>query len=107
MTQLTDTEKLKVCGLILADVPLPAQWQERLFPSNPKPPETGKTTTEAPAQTPEQKMAYTIEEAAALLSMKVCSIRKFIVDGRLRRVPSFRHVIITAKELERFAKASE
>jgi excisionase family DNA binding protein len=53
------------------------------------------------------RLLYTIEDAADQLSVSVTSIRKFINDGRLRRVPNFRHVLISAQELQRFAATLE
>ena len=42
MSQLTDAEKEKLCALIRAGEPPPAQWRARLFPGSAKSPETGK-----------------------------------------------------------------
>lgn len=42
MSQLTDAEKEKLCALIRADEPLPAQWRAWLFPGSAKSPESGK-----------------------------------------------------------------
>jgi hypothetical protein len=40
--QLTEAETEKLCALIRADEPLPAQWRGRLFPGSAKSPEVGK-----------------------------------------------------------------
>jgi site-specific DNA-methyltransferase (adenine-specific)/adenine-specific DNA-methyltransferase len=42
MSQLTNTEREKLCALIRAGEPLPAQWRARLFPGSAKSPEAGK-----------------------------------------------------------------
>ena len=107
MLRLTDTEKVKVCALILAGESLPVEWQERLFPGSVKPPELCKAGTEAPAQAPSQKLLFTITEAAEKLSVSTKSISRLINNGRLRRVPHLGRVLIPVRELERFAKSLE
>jgi site-specific DNA-methyltransferase (adenine-specific)/adenine-specific DNA-methyltransferase len=42
VSQLTEAEKEKLCALIRAGEPLPAQWRARLFPGSDKSPEAGK-----------------------------------------------------------------
>ena len=42
MSQLAEAEKEKLCALIRAGEPLPAQWRGRLFPGSAKSPEAGK-----------------------------------------------------------------
>ena len=42
MSQLTNAEREKLCALIRAGEPLPAQWRARLFPGSAKSPEAGK-----------------------------------------------------------------
>jgi DNA modification methylase len=42
MSQLTNTEREKLCALIQAGDPLKAQWQPRLFPGSAESPEVGK-----------------------------------------------------------------
>lgn len=42
MSQLTDAEREKLCALIRAGEPLPAQWRAQLFPGSAKLPEAGK-----------------------------------------------------------------
>jgi site-specific DNA-methyltransferase (adenine-specific)/adenine-specific DNA-methyltransferase len=42
MSQLTNAEREKLCALIRAGEPLPAQWRGRLFPGSAKSPEAGK-----------------------------------------------------------------
>lgn len=42
MFQLTNAEREKLCALIRAGEPLPAQWRGRLFPGSAKSPEAGK-----------------------------------------------------------------
>jgi DNA modification methylase len=42
VSQLAEAEKEKLCALIRAGEPLPAQWRGRLFPGSAKSPEAGK-----------------------------------------------------------------
>jgi excisionase family DNA binding protein len=53
------------------------------------------------------KLLFNIEEAAARLSMSVVSVRKLLRQERLKRVPDFRHVLISDSELHRFAASCQ
>jgi excisionase family DNA binding protein len=48
-------------------------------------------------------LLFDVQDAAARLSVSVVSIRKLVRQGRLRRVPDFRKVLISESELQRFA----
>jgi hypothetical protein len=50
-----------------------------------------------------QPLLHDIYSAAARLSMSVVSVRKLIRQGRLRRIPDFRKILIAESELQRFA----
>jgi len=68
----------------------------------PAPPVLTAVGTPEPA-----KLLYNIKEAAAMLRVSSTTITRFIHDGRLRRVPNYYRVLISGKELERFAKTLE
>ena len=50
------------------------------------------------------RLAYKIHEAAALLGVSVVTIRRAIKRGLIKPSRAFRHVIISAEELQRFLK---
>jgi excisionase family DNA binding protein len=60
-----------------------------------------------PAANGAPKLLFDVREAAARLSVSVVSIRKLIRQGRIRRVPDFRKILIPQPELEKFASVAE
>lgn len=53
------------------------------------------------------RIAYSVEEAAELLSLSSSEVRRLIRKGHLRRVPHTGRVLIAHRELERFAVGEE
>jgi hypothetical protein len=47
-----------------------------------------------------EKLAYSVAQAAAMLSCGHGSIRKFLRQGRLTKLPGFRKIIIPRSSLE-------
>jgi hypothetical protein len=68
-----------------------------------------KINSDAAAENPKSatngapKLLFDVRSSAAQLSVSVVSIRKLIRQGRLRRVPDFRKILISDGELQRFA----
>jgi excisionase family DNA binding protein len=56
-----------------------------------------------PATNGNGKLAYTVPEAAAMLGCGHGSIRKFLRQRRLTKVPDFRKILIPRSSLEKFA----
>lgn len=52
--------------------------------------------------TQSNQIAYKIKDAAALLGVSTVSLRRAIQRGLIRPSRAFRHVIISAEELNRF-----
>jgi hypothetical protein len=52
------------------------------------------------------KLAYSVPEAAAMLSCGHGSIRKFLRQGRLEKLPGFRKIIIPRTSLERLVNGN-
>jgi excisionase family DNA binding protein len=50
----------------------------------------------------EGRLAYKINEAASLLGVSVITIRRAIQRGLIKPSRAFRHVLISADELQRF-----
>ena len=48
---------------------------------------------------------YKLNEAACLLSLSTVSLRRLIKSGAIRAHRKTRHVLISKKEIERFAEA--
>jgi len=115
MPQLTDSEKLTVCALVIADQPLPSYLQEKLFPTGTRPLEAAKEckATVAQALTPAipalgeqspEPMLFDIEQCAEKLNISVMSVRRLVRQKRLRRVPNFGKILVSADELKRFLR---
>ncbi len=54
------------------------------------------------SETVSNQLAYKIKDAAALLGVSTVSLRRAIQRGLIRPSRAFRHVIISAEELNRF-----
>lgn len=52
------------------------------------------------------RLAYKLNEAAALLGVSVITLRRAIQRGLIKPSRAFRHVIISAEELERFLRTT-
>jgi hypothetical protein len=52
------------------------------------------------------KLAYDVPEAAAMLSCGHGSIRKFLRQGRLTKLPLFRKILIPRTSLEKFVQSA-
>lgn len=52
------------------------------------------------------KLALSVPEAAALVGLSEASIRRFIADGTLPRVPHTERVLIARSALEAFVQGS-
>lgn len=50
----------------------------------------------------ENKLAYKLKEAAALLGVSTTSLRRAIQRGLIKPMRAFRHVLISGAELQRF-----
>lgn len=55
---------------------------------------------------PPTKLAYKLKDAAELLGVSVVSLRRAIERGLIHPSRAFRHILISAKELERFLTAT-
>lgn len=60
-----------------------------------------------PAMNIAPKLLWDVQESAARLSMSVVSVRKMLRQGRLKRVPGFRKILISDNELRQFAAGVE
>ena len=52
------------------------------------------------------QLAYKLKDAAALLGVSTVSMRRAIQRGLIRPSRAFRHVLISANELNRFLKST-
>jgi hypothetical protein len=52
------------------------------------------------------KLAYDVAEAATMLSCGHGSIRKFLRQGRLAKLPDFRKILIPRSSLEKFVQSA-
>lgn len=60
------------------------------------------TTQPAVGTSPElPRMAYSIDETAAILGLSVTTIRRLVARGRLRTIPGIRHRIIPRAQIEK------
>jgi len=53
------------------------------------------------------RIAYSVDEAAEMLSLSSSEVRRLIRKGHLRRVPHTGRVLVAHRELERFAYGEE
>lgn len=49
----------------------------------------------------EEKKTYTLKEAAVALNLSVWTIRRFVEDGRLKRLPGTAKMIFPASEIDK------
>jgi excisionase family DNA binding protein len=52
------------------------------------------------------RLAYKLKDAASLLGVSVVTLRRAIHRGLIKPSRAFRHVIISAEELERFLRST-